>query len=315
MTKKLSITIGIAAYNEEQNIARLLDSLLHQELSQVTIAEIIVISSGSTDATNRIVKTFGKSYKKIRLLTQRKRLGKASAVNLLLTKAKEELVVLCSADIILAEKTLERLIKPLRDNRVGIVGTRPVPLNNVDTFFGYAAHLIWNMHHEMSLQAPKMGECIAFRKVFKQIPVLSAVDEVNIESLIRGQGYKAVYVPQAIIYNKGAENIKEFIARRRHIYAGHVATMYEYSYSVSTISSAKVFLLILKNFQFSRRFLFWTPLVICLEVYSRLLGFFDYKFRIKSHTIWEVTASTKNLPIIGKLNASIPASRHGTAKS
>jgi glycosyltransferase involved in cell wall biosynthesis len=313
--KKLSISIGITSYNEGQNIARLLDSLLQQEHKHVIISEVLIISSGSTDATNRIVKTFARTHKKITLITQRRRLGKASAVNLLLTRAKKDIVVLCSADIILAQKTLDRLIAPLKDKRVGIVGTHPVPLNSDDSFFGYAAHLIWNLHHLMSLHAPKMGECIAFRKVFKQIPVLSAVDEVNIESLVRGQGYKAVYVPGAIIYNKGAENIHDFIAGRRRIYAGHVATMYEYSYEVSTISSAKVFLLLLKRFELSWRFLFWTPLVIVLEVYSRFLGFLDYKMRRNSHTVWQITASTKNLPRIGKLNASIPNVLRGTVEN
>ncbi len=313
--KKLSISIGITAYNEEQNIARLLDSIVEQNHKHVIIDEILIISSGSTDATNRIVKTFARTHKKIILITQKKRLGKASAVNILITKAKSEVIVLCSADIILAEKTLDRLITPLRDKLVGIVGTHPVPLNSSDNFFGYAAHLIWDLHHAMSLHAPKMGECIAFRKVFRQIPVLSAVDEVNIESLIRGQGYKAVYVPQAIIYNKGAENIHDFIAGRRRIYAGHVATIAEYSYEVSTVGNLKIFLLLLKNFTLSWRFIFWTPLIVGLELYSRLLGYFDYKFQIKSHTIWKVTASTKKLPTIGKSNASIPVMLRGTAKN
>ena len=140
-----------------------------------------------------------------------------------------------------------------------------------------------------------MGEMIAFRKVFKKIPVLSAVDEANIEPLIRGQDYKAVYAPQAIVYNKGPENLREFIARRRHIYFGHIAAKHEYSYEVSTFSGLNIFGLILKHIEFNWRFFLWTPFVILLEVYSRFLGYLDYKFKLKSHTVWEVTPSTKEL--------------------
>lgn len=36
------------------------------------------------------------------------------------------------------------------------------------------------------------------------------MDEANIEPLIRGQGYKALYAPQAIVNNKGPETVKQF---------------------------------------------------------------------------------------------------------
>jgi cellulose synthase/poly-beta-1,6-N-acetylglucosamine synthase-like glycosyltransferase len=294
--KKLRVSIGIAAYNEENNIARLLDSIITQKLSQVTITEIFIISSGSTDKTNDITKKYVKRYKKIKLVPQKKRLGKASAVNLLLSRAKEKIIILISADVILKQGTLEKLVIPLQKKDVGIVGSHPVPLNDPKTFFGFSAHLMWNLHHWISLTSPKMGECIAFRKTFKQIHVLTAVDEVNIESLIKGQGYKAIYEPKAIIYNKGPENLKEFITARRRIYVGHLSTMYEYSYEVSTIGGIKILLLLGKHFQLSWRYIFWTPLVILLEMYSRLLGYMDYRLYKRSHTIWEVTKSTKKLP-------------------
>lgn len=302
MQKRLRVSVGIAAYNEESNIGRLLESFLTQQLKQVTISEIIVISSGSTDKTNAIVKKIASKNPWIKLICQKKRLGKASAVNILLSQAKEDILVLSSADIILKERTLEYLIAPLRKKAVGIVGSHPIPLNDKKTFFGFASHLQWSLHHAISLHSPKMGECIAFRKIFKQIPILSAVDEANIESLIKGQGYKMVYASKAIVYNKGPEKLQDFILRRRHIYAGHMATKYEYSYEVSTSSGLTVLLLLLRNFSFSWRFLLFTPGVIMLEAYSRLLGFLDYKLKLRSHTVWQITQTTKKLPQIGRVN-------------
>ncbi len=51
----MDISVGVIAYNEENNIANLLDSLLKQS---ARIKEIVVVSSGSTDKTNEIVKEF-----------------------------------------------------------------------------------------------------------------------------------------------------------------------------------------------------------------------------------------------------------------
>lgn len=294
--KKLRISIGIFAYNEEKNIQQLLDSITQQKLKQTQITEILVISSGSTDQTNQILRKIAKKNKKLKLISQKKRLGKASAINLFLDCAKENIVITSSADILLSKNAIEEIIKPLNKANVGIVGSRPIPVNNPNTFFGFAAHLLWDLHHSISLRSPKMGEFIAFRKVFKKIPVLSGVDEANIEALIRGQGYKAIYQPRAVIYNKGAENQKDFITRRRYIYAGHLATKHEYSYEVSTLNGITIATLLIQNFQFSWRFILWTPAVICLELYSRFLGIVDYnKYKQKAQPIWKIAPTTKNL--------------------
>lgn len=217
----MKVSVGVMAYNEEHNIGELLDSLLQQKLSTETIDEIIVISSGSTDKTNSIITTFAKKHKRIKPIFQKSRKGKAAAVNIFLEKAQNDILVLVSADILLTTTTLSELLKPLKKPSVGIVGAHPVPLNDNNTFFGFAAHTLWDLHHKISLQSPKMGEMIAFRKIFKRIPQSTSVDEANIEPLIKGQGYKAAYAPKAIVYNKGPENITEFIHRRRHIAAGH----------------------------------------------------------------------------------------------
>ena len=238
----------------------------------------------------------------IKLICQKKRLGKASAVNLFLQESQEEILILSSADVLLTDKTLEYIIKPFKDPEVGIVGSHPVPLNDPKTYFGFSAHLLWKLHHAIALSTPKMGEFIAFRKLFKRIPAISGVDEANIEALIRGQGYKAVYEPNCIIYNKGAENLKDFITRRRYIFAGHLATKHEYRYEVSTISPSRILLILLKNIEFSWRFIIWTPAVALMEIYSRFLGFLDYKSKIEFQPIWEIAKSTKQLPQIGKLN-------------
>lgn len=302
--KKLRVSIGIAAFNEEKNITQLLKSIINQKIEHVFISEILIISSGSTDKTNSIIKKFITDKKnkenlvrKIQLITQKKRLGKASAVNVILSKAREDIIILSSADLIWENRMLEKLVTPLANEKIGIVGAHPIPLNEENTFFGFAALLQWNLHHWISLKAPKMGECIAFRKIFKRIHVLSAVDEVNIELLIKGQGYSLFYEPQAIVYNMGPETLHEFLSRRRHIYAGHIAAAREYGYKVSTISSKRIFFALIKNIKLSWHFLIWTPAIIFLEGYSRFLGTLDYYFGFKKHTIWEITKSTKKLPV------------------
>ncbi len=295
--KLISCSIGVCVYNEEKNIKRFIDSLLKQELKNVKIKEIIVIVSGSTDKTLSIVKKFSKGNKLIKIIYKKKREGKATAVNMFIEKASSEILVLMGGDIILAPDTVEELVGKFSNNEVGMTGVRPIPINDIDSgLFGYAAHLLWELHHLVSLQDPKMGEVVAFRRIFRKIPTISSVDEANIEPLIRGQGYKIVYVPEAKAYNKGPTNIKDFVKQRQRIFSGHLAVKYEQSYQVATMSVLPILksLLLFLNENPRPKFILYTPLVIFIEMYSRFLGWWDYKISKMRHTVWETIKTTKD---------------------
>lgn len=289
----MKCSLGIFAYNEEKNIGKLLETVLTQELNQVQIEEIFVFADGCTDKTISIAQDFAKKDARIKILTEKKRMGKSMAVNIFLNLAKNDILVMESGDTIPGKNTVENLVRPFFNKNVGMVGSRPVPLDNPKTFMGFATHLLWELHHQISLVNPKMGEMVAFRKVFKKIP-LTAVDEAYIEGLIREKGYQIIYLPQAIVYNKGPENIRDFLRQRRRIFCGHFQLRKEIGHRVSTLDIARTCSLILKDFKFNFQYLFFTPAVIFLEALSRFLGWWDYKTG-KSHLIWEIAESTKNL--------------------
>lgn len=292
--KPITFAIGVMSHNEVQNIGTLLTSLVKQTYWR-RITNIIVISSGSTDGTDTIVKSFSKKYSKIILIKEKNRMGKAHAVNRFLNTTKDQILVLMSGDLIPKKKTLEYLISHFHDDEVGIIGVRPMPVNNKDTFLGFAVHLLWDLHHYVSLSHPKMGEMIAFRRIFQKIPVLSAVDEVNIESLIRGQGYKAVYEPRAIVYNRGPETIGDFIKVRRRIYAGHLTAKHEYSYTVSTLNNFDVLVALFRHFNFTIISVCYLTGTIFFELISRALGYIDYRLKLNNHSIWDIAKTTKKI--------------------
>lgn len=290
-----SCDVGIMAYNEGKNIGRLIFALLNQNLKEVKISNIFVIASGCVDNTVEIVKEFSQKDGRIKLLIQEKREGKPSAINFFIENAQAEILVLESGDTLPEKQTIENLISPLADKNIGMTGAHIIPINKDNTLIGFAVQLLWRLHHLIALKKPKMGELVAFRKIFQKIPQASAVDEANIEPLIKGQGYRLQYVPTAIVYNKGPVNLHDFISQRRRIYVGHLALKENQGYLVSTMSGLRVFLFLLKNFEFNFRSLFYTPLVILLEIWSRCLGFYDFYYKKDFHSIWETCSSTKDL--------------------
>jgi len=295
MEKMLKCSVGVMAYNEEKNISRLLEALLSQKLRDVEISEIIVVASGCTDRTEEIVRDFSENDHRIRLLWQEKREGKASAVNLWLKSASAEILILESADTIPEKDTLEKLVQPLRDPKVGMTGAHPVPTNDPKTFMGFAAHLLWNLHHHISLKNPKMGEMVAFRKVISEIPQDTAVDEASIEVTVKKLGYQVKYAPEVIVRNRGPENVRDFLKQRRRIQAGHLELQKKEGYKVSTTNPGKILAALFRNFSLDWRFVIFTPLVITLEIWGRILGWYDWRFKKKKHSIWEIAESTKKL--------------------
>jgi len=80
MNNKPTITIGIPAYNEEQNIANMLDSVLAQKGS-FKLEKIIVACDGCLDKTPDIVRKFQMQNKNIILLEGKRREGKLYRLN------------------------------------------------------------------------------------------------------------------------------------------------------------------------------------------------------------------------------------------
>jgi len=289
----MNISIGIMAFNEEKNISKLLKALLDQKLNQIRIKEIIIVSDGSIDKTNEIVKSFSRKNKIIRLITRNKRRGKVLAINNFIKVASSKILVLESADTMPKNDCIEKLCLPLLNKNIGICASHPMPINKKDYFMGFTVNLLWFLHHKISLKNPKFGELIAFKKIINEIPT-TAVDEEYIAMIIQKKGFLAKYVPNAIVFNKGPTTIKDFLIQRRRIYCGHLELKKISYYEVPTTNNFSIFKTLIKNLSLKPKYLIWTFGAVMLEAYARLLGVIDF-YSNRKHTIWKIAESTKRL--------------------
>jgi cellulose synthase/poly-beta-1,6-N-acetylglucosamine synthase-like glycosyltransferase len=291
----LTASVGVMASNEEQNIGKLLTALKGQSLENVEIRQIIVVSSGSTDGTDDIVAECAAKDDRISLIRQEQRMGKASAINLFLDAAEADIFVLESGDTIPAPDCVECMLAPFQNPDVGMTGGRPVPVDDPNTFMGFVVHMLWRLHHMLALKSPKLGEMVAFRSFVRSIPPDTAVDEASIEALVIDEGLSLAYADDAIVYNKGAATVGDFLKQRRRIYAGHIWLSKVQSYEVSTKKVGGILSVLLEDLKPTPRTLLWTAGGVFLEFVGRLLGAIDYHVLKKNPYTWEVSHSTKNL--------------------
>jgi biofilm PGA synthesis N-glycosyltransferase PgaC len=291
---KIKCSVGITAYNEEANIGRLLQAVLGQRLYEVEITEIIVVASACTDRTVEIVRGYMQRDSRIRLYTQERREGKTSAINVFLAHAREKICVLESGDTLPREDTIDKMVRMFRDPAVGMTGAQKVAVNTPDHIVGVLSHLRLKMEHQLCLEIPRLGELIAFRKVFDHIPPDVAMDEAFVEAFIIRRGMQVRYAPDAVVYNMGPETVGDFVKQRRRNYAGHLYLREKYGYKVSSLENTRVVRLALEEVWGAVRLVYTLGVLAVLEVYSRILGAWDYRVKKKTHVVWDMAWSTKD---------------------
>lgn len=290
---KLRCSVGVTAYNEEANIGHLLDALLNQHLFDVEITEIIVVASGCSDNTVPIVKRYMADNPTIKLINQPQREGKTAAINLFLAHAREEICVLESGDTLPAEDTVEHMVRMFADPTVGMVGAHKVPVNTPDHLVGLFTHLRLRLEHQLCLEIPRLGEMIAFRKVLERIPPDVAMDEAFVEAFIVQRGMSVRYAPDAVVYNTGPDTIRDFVTQRRRNHAGHLYLKSKYGYVVSSIQNTRVAKIALKEIWGAIQLVWALFLLAVLEMWSRLLGWYDFAVKKDRHVVWDMAWSQK----------------------
>jgi poly-beta-1,6-N-acetyl-D-glucosamine synthase len=234
----LKTAIGVCAFNEKHNIRRLLERLSVEKLPADCI--VLVVCSGCTDGTVDVVREFQACDKRVQLIVEETRSGKANALNKIFNEAKNsaDALVLVNADALPEPGSISSLISALESSDAGVVFARPVPFESSGLSY-HIVKVIWRLHHLISLKSnPKLsGELCAIRTVCLQpIPDEIATDEPYIEHTIRQQGYRIGYLPEAVVRIRCPTNLSDLLKQRKRIWIGHMQLKQATGFDVSTSS-------------------------------------------------------------------------------
>ena len=120
------LSVVIPAYNEETRIERTLQRVVEYLNGRGETYEILVVSDGSTDATESIVQRFAQAHPQVQLLAYQPNRGKGYAVRYGILRARGERVLFSDADLATPIEELEKL-EPYLDKGYPIaIGSRPL---------------------------------------------------------------------------------------------------------------------------------------------------------------------------------------------
>jgi len=293
----LTFDIGICAYNEEANIGKLLQNLLTQRLdTEFKLDKIIVVASGCTDRTEEIVEDCLKTHSAVKLVTEKERRGKTSALNKMLDAVQADVLVYLNADVVPAQGSINAMLRYFLDNSVGIVTAKAIPVDDRKKFAGFYSHFFWLFSHLIciNLFVKVHGELCAIRsKLIEKIPWDVPWEDHYFEVITRRQGFRVVYAQDATVFTKGPGSVADILRWRRRTFAGYMYLRKKYIDWTPTPDLLKVFSFLNKVVNLSDlREVVWTWIIAFLEATVFLMALFDLR-RGYVPTKWQPIASMK----------------------
>lgn len=220
-----TVSVVMAVYNEGKVVEAKLDNLLALHFPPDRL-EIVVVSDGSTDDTDDRVAAY--RSRGVRLIRLPGRRGKGAALNEGVAVARGEIVVFVDARQQVDAMALRRLAENFRDESVGAVGGRLVlgGMDGQDTegFGAYWRYELWLRRHEsrMDSMLGATGALYAIRRaLWKPLPPEAILDDVLIPMRIILQGYRVVYEPEAIAFDRLSDQVPDEFSRKVRTLAGN----------------------------------------------------------------------------------------------
>lgn len=232
------VSVIVPAYNEEAGIAATIESMAGS--SYRGRLEIVVVDDGSTDDTAAIARSLGYPY--VYVITQPNS-GKPGALNTGIAAAQSEVLVMVDGDTVFEPGTIERLVAPMRDPRVGAVSGN-TKVGNRRGFLGGWQHLEYvtgfnldrRMYDMLGIMPTVPGAIGAFRKrALRQVGGVShdtLAEDTDLTMALCRTPWRIVYAPDAIAWTEAPGSLRQLWKQRYRWSYGTMQAMWKHRRSV-----------------------------------------------------------------------------------
>jgi len=220
-----SVTILMAVHNEEKYLPAKLQSLAHIEYPADRL-EIVVVSDGSTDASNEILAA--RENPPLHAMILHEQGGKAIALNHGLAAAHGEVIVFTDARQIIASEALKHMVANLADPSVGCVSGE-LMIGQSEASAAQGVGLYWRMEKKIRHWEGLFGSTVgatgalyAVRKnLISPLPPGTILDDVYIPLQVVRQGLRVVFEPRALAFDPLTPDPKQEFRRKLRTLIGN----------------------------------------------------------------------------------------------
>ncbi|MFW6038562.1 MAG: glycosyltransferase [Candidatus Saliniplasma sp.] len=230
--RKVSIVINV--YNEEENIRDCLDSLAKQSYTDF---ELIIVDDGSTDDTMDIVKHYSEIFEMKTYHTPHVGIKKARSKGI--DETTGDYIIVIDADEILEDDFIEKIIEPLKADKVGAVGGVLKSEGEGWVTIGYA--VLNEIFYELRAEDREVdwiqGGCSAYKREALEDVGGLAKEKVSADKDISWKlsknGWKVLINKNAVAYHRDPQTVKSVMKREYNIGRRERALLSEHKDKVS----------------------------------------------------------------------------------
>lgn len=208
----------------------LLGSLLVQSVpAPFVLDEVLVVASGCTDGTEGVVRSFAQVDRRIELIHEPERRGKASALNQILAAYRGDVLVLVNADARLAPEAMAHLLPAFTEPGATQVACGAAVLQGQRGLPGVIEDVLWSLHNrilavqsERNLDNHCCDELMAVRRGFiDSFPPDLINDGAYLGVLAALSGHTVRFSAEARVLVRPPRTVRGWLDRRKRILRGH----------------------------------------------------------------------------------------------
>ena len=229
------ISILVPTFNEEAVIQKRIQNLQALKYPKDKF-EILVVDSGSSDATMSVVERMCHEGEapRVRLVCEDQRRGKASAINCGTAHAAGDIVLVTDANSLFDENVLAELAPNFENVKIGGVGGRYVvsnpenPLPSVEQFYWELEDVLRTGESELDSACLFQGEINAWRKSIVKADPAMIGEDLDMSIMIRKQGYKVAFEPKAVCYEPSPISFAEQLTQKKRRCLGTIQNIFKH---------------------------------------------------------------------------------------
>lgn len=220
------VSLLIPAYREARMIQAKIRNCLALDYPADKL-EIVVACDGSPDETPALAKQLADG-RRVRVLDYPENRGKIGVLNATVPELASGIVVFSDAAALLYPDALRRLVENFADPQVGAVSGKYTVVKAEEVAIGKSEDFYWKYETYLKVLESRIsstlgahGHLHAIRKELYPFPPPGTInDDYVIPTSVLARRYRAVYEPQAIVYEE-AQEMTGF-GRRVRIMAGNI---------------------------------------------------------------------------------------------
>ncbi len=301
-----TLSVGICVSDSASNLRRLISVIEGESFPEgYRLERVIIVASGCDAATLTFLRNLSDTDRRVALIEEPRRYGKAAAINKILDFYVGEFLVLVNGDALPEAGAIEKLLLSIsRNDQVGMVAARPI-FESGGGWISDVLELMWTGHNECSRHLNHQGisnQCsdelmVARTEAIHRLPLGVVNDGAYLAGTAYSRGYRIKFCSEAVVQIDVPKSLVDLIQQRRRIIFGHLQVWklvgkaprtVETLLLTSPLTGLKMVIRTLANIP---RLILALPLAAVVEMVSIPAAIFDSFTSTRKHAVWQRNGS------------------------